>query len=131
MPPRDPKHLSFSNKLKKLGVVADTEKAGKRTVQLGRTPERSSELFQNIDGVLDQNQASTKTLEKLHGRIVSSSTFVFGRKLNAATRTISWFSRRPFLKVNLETTLKMASRDLKHHLAESKKVSISRDLNEI
>jgi hypothetical protein len=120
----------FSSKFKTLGLVIDTELADTRTVQLGHTPERTAELLQSIDELLAQTQVGTKALEQLHGRIVWFRTFIFGRKLNAATRTISWFSRKPFPKVNLEAELRQALQNLKQHLAESKRVSICRDLNE-
>ena len=120
----------FSHKFKTLRLVVDTERVNERTVQLGHTPERAAELLQSIDELLTQTQVSTKALEQLHGRVVWFRTFIFGRKLNAATRTISWFSRRPFPRVNLETALKQALQNLKQHLAESKRVSICRDLNE-
>jgi hypothetical protein len=83
--PQEGKALPFSDKFKTLELVVDTEKAGPG----GKHPERSAELLQNIDEVLAQKQISTKTLEQLHGRIVWFRTFIFDRKFNAATRTIS------------------------------------------
>ena len=120
----------FSKEFKTLGLVVDTEKANDKTVHLGHTPERSSELLARIDGSLAQQQVSTKSLEQLHGRIVWFRTFIFGRKLDAATKSLSWFSRKPFPRISVEPKLRKTVMDLKQHLMKSRHVSISRDLNE-
>ena len=120
----------FSEKFKTLGLIVDAENAKEKTVRLGHTPERSSELLDTLNEILSHDQVSTKTLEQLHGRIVWFRTFIFGRKLNAATRTLSWFSRKPFPRIALENKLRGALIDLKNHLMKSTTVSINRDLNE-
>ena len=120
----------FSEKFKTLGLIVDAENAKEKTVRLGHTPERSSELLDTLEEILSHDQVSTKALEQLHGRIVWFRTFIFGRKLNAATRTLSWFSRKPFLRIALENKLRGALIDLKNHLMKSTTVSINRDLNE-
>lgn len=96
----------FSEKFKTLGLIVDAENAKEKTVRLGHTPERSSELLDTLEEILSHDQVSTKTLEQLHGRIVWFRTFIFGRKLNAATRTLSWFSRKPFPRIALENKLR-------------------------
>ena len=120
----------FSEKFKTLGLIVDAENAKEKTVRLGHTPERSSELLDTLEEILSHDQVSTKALEQLHGRIVWFRTFIFGRKLNAATRTLSWFSRKPFPRIALENKLRGALIDLKNHLMKSTTVSINRDLNE-
>ena len=120
----------FSEKFKTLGLIVDAENAKEKTVRLGHTPERSSELLDTLEEILSNDQVSKKALEQLHGRIVWFRTFIFGRKLNAATRILSWFSRKPLPRIALESKLRGALMDLKNHLMKSTTVSINRDLNE-
>ena len=54
----------------------DAENAKEKTVRLGHTPERSSELLDTLNEILSHDQVSTKTLEQLHGRIVWFRTFI-------------------------------------------------------
>jgi hypothetical protein len=120
----------FSEKFKTLGLIVDAGEAKEKTVRLGHTPERSSELLGTLEEILSHEHVSTKTLEQLHGRIVWFRTFIFGRKLNAATRVLSWFSRKSSPRISLEPKLRVALMDLKNHLLKSTTVSINRDLNE-
>ena len=50
----------------------------KKEVKVGHTEERAKELLECIDEILRQDSVGTKTLERLHGRIVWFRTFVFG-----------------------------------------------------
>ena len=103
---------------------------GNREVKVGHTEERSKELLECIDEILSQNSVGTKTLERLHGRIVWFRTFVFGRRLNAATRVLSWHSRKPGPSIRVDDQLRSALETLKNHLLSSRQVSINRDINE-
>ena len=54
---------------------------------------RSEELVSTIDDLLNDVSLDVKSLERLHGRLVWYSSYVFGRELNAAVRIISKYSR--------------------------------------
>ena len=103
---------------------------GNREVKVGHTEERSKELLECIDEILRHNSVGTKTLERLHGRIVWFRTFVFGRRLNAATRVLSWHSRRTGPSIRVDDQLRSALGTLRNHLVSSRQVSINRDINE-
>ena len=98
----------FSDCFKTLGLVVNTENVGNREVKVGDTEERSKELLECIDEILRHNSVGTKTLERLHGRIVWFRTFVFGRRLNAATRVLSWHSRRTGPSIRVDDQLRSA-----------------------
>ena len=120
----------FSDCFKTLGLVVNTENVGNREVKVGHTEERSKELLECIDEILRHNSVGTKTLERLHGRIVWFRTFVFGRRLNAATRVLSWHSRRTGPSIRVDDQLRSALGTLRNHLVSSRQVSINRDINE-
>ena len=120
----------FSDSFKTLGLVVNTENVGNREVKVGHTEERSKELLEYIDEILRHNSVGTKTLERLHGRIVWFRTFVFGRRLNAATRVLSWHSRRTGPSIRVDDQLRSALGTLRNHLVSSRHVSINRDINE-
>ena len=103
---------------------------GNRQVKVGHTEERTKELLECIDEILSQDSVGTKTLERLHGRIVWFRTFVFGRRLNSATRVLSWYSRRTNPLIRIDEQLKSALGTLRGHLVSSRQVSINRDINE-
>ena len=111
----------FSDCFKTLGLVVDTENVGNREVKVGHTEERSKELLECIDEVLSQSSVGTKTLERLHGRIVWFRTFVFGRRLNAATKVLSWHSRKPGPYIRVDDQLTSALETLKKHLLSIQK----------
>jgi hypothetical protein len=113
-----------------LGLIIDAEDALNRTVRVGHTPERAKELLQCIDDILDHKSVSTKALEQLHGRIVWFRTFIFGRRLNAATHVLSLHSRKPGPSVQIDQPLRNALEVLRKHLLESRNVSINRDIND-
>ena len=110
--------------------MVDTENVGNREVKVGHTEERSKELLECIDEILSHNSVGTKTLERLHGRIVWFRTFVFGRRLNAATRVLSWHSRKTGPSIRVDDQLRSALETLRNHLVSSRQVSINRDINE-
>ena len=120
----------FSDRFKTLGLVVDTQDVGNRQVKVGHTEERTKELLEAIEEILSLDSVGTKALERLHGRIVWFRTFVFGRRLNSATRILSWYSRRASPFVRLDEQLKSALGTLKSHLMSSRRVTISRDINE-
>ena len=120
----------FSDRFKTLGLVVDTQDVGNRQVKVGHTEERTKELLEAIEEILSLDSVGTKVLERLHGRIVWFRTFVFGRRLNSATRILSWYSRRASPFVRLDEQLKSALGTLKSHLMSSRRVTISRDINE-
>ena len=110
--------------------MVNTENVGNREVKVGHTEERSKELLECIDEILRHNSVGTKTLERLHGRIVWFRTFVFGRRLNAATRVLSWHSRRTGPSIRVDDQLRSALGTLRNHLVSSRHVSINSDINE-
>ena len=84
---------------------------------MGHTEKRSEELVSTIDALLNDINLDVKSLERLHGRLVWYSSYVFGRELNAAVRIISRYSRsrgkttplKPDLSAALQFILKMNS----------------------
>ena len=120
----------FSSCFKALGLVVNTGNVENREVRVGHTEERLKELLECIDEILIRDSVGTKILEKLHGRIVWFRTFVFGRRLHAATRVLSWHSRRTGPSIRIDDQLRSALGTLKNHLMSSRHVSINRDINE-
>ena len=107
---------SFLPRFRTLGLIVDAENALKREVKVGHTPERSKELLGCIEDIVARESVGVIALEQLHGRIVWFRTFIFGRRLNAATRVLSFYSRKTGPSVRVDQQLKAALETLKKHL---------------
>eukprot|EP00435_Cladocopium_sp_Y103_P030658 s4259_g7.t1 len=119
----------FSNEFRTLGLLVKTTDFLQGRVELGHTPERKEELLELLTTLQKQETVTVKQLEQLHGRIVWFRSFVFGRRLNSATRVLSWYARRPTRTVQLDQKLLGALSALERHLKLSTNVVISRDIN--
>eukprot|EP00435_Cladocopium_sp_Y103_P039661 s4259_g10.t1 len=119
----------FSNEFRTLGLLVKTTDFLQGRVELGHTPERREELLELLTTLQKQETVTVKQLEQLHGRIVWFRSFVFGRRLNSATRVLSWYARRPTRTVQLDQKLLGALSALERHLKLSTNVVISRDIN--
>eukprot|EP00435_Cladocopium_sp_Y103_P059935 s673_g21.t1 len=119
----------FSNEFRTLGLLVKTAEFLDGKVELGHTPERREELLDLLSSLKVTESIPVKQLEQLHGRLVWFRSFVFGRKLNSATRVLSWYSRRPTTSVRLDDKLAGALATLEKHLRASTNVVISRDIN--
>ena len=94
---------------------------------MGHTTTRRNELLDHIGAVLSDETglASTKELERLHGRLVWFNSSVFGRTLKAAVTTVSKYSRAGSAKVAVEGALKHALIVLQDELAKDEPLVIT------
>ena len=118
----------FSPVFKALGLLVDTRDFSDGTVLIGHTEERTAELCQMIQDLLTEGNVSPKALERLHGRLVWFNSFIFGRKLNSAVRSISRFARLKTSKVSVEAELGAALGTVQHHLQSFKPARVTANL---
>jgi hypothetical protein len=88
------KAVPFSTSLKPLGLVFDVGNlsAGVFTLQHTETRKAAAELTQAIDKLLADKKSSPKDLERLHGRLIWFSAFIFGRMINQMVKQVSAMS---------------------------------------
>jgi CRISPR/Cas system CMR subunit Cmr4 (Cas7 group RAMP superfamily) len=66
--------------------------AGVFTLQHTETRKAAAELTQAIDKLLADKKSSPKDLERLHGRLIWFSAFIFGRMINQMVKQVSAMS---------------------------------------
>ena len=88
------KAVPFSTSLTPLGLVFDVGNlsAGVFTLQHTETCKAAAELTQAIDKLLADKKSSPKDLERLHGRLIWFSAFIFGRMINQMVKQVSAMS---------------------------------------
>ena len=76
------------------GLVFDVENLSAGVFTLQHTEARKAELTQVIDKLLMDKKSSPKDLEleRLHGRLIWFSAFVFGRMINQMVKQVSAMS---------------------------------------
>ena len=119
-----PKAPDFSEVFKTLGLMVDLSESSKGSFQLGHTEKRVEELLQTLSDLLAADKVEVKALEKLHGRLVWFSSYVFGRELNAAVRVISKHARLKYKTINKTPDLVKAMSFLVEELTSAKPVNI-------
>ena len=120
-----PKAPDFSQVFKTLGLMVDLSESCNGSFQLGHTEKRVEELQQTLRDLLAAEKVEVKALEKLHGRLVWFSSYVFGRELNAAVRVISKHARLKYKMINKNHDLVKAMSFLLEELTIAKPVRIS------
>ena len=120
-----PKAPDFSEVFKTLGPHGGFVRVKQGSFQLGHTEKRVEELLQTLSDLLAADKVEVKALEKLHGRLVWFSSYVFGRELNAAVRVISKHARLKYKTINKTPDLVKAMSFLVEELTSAKPVNIS------
>jgi len=117
----------FGKVFRSLGLQFDLNCAGEGSFSLGHTTTRRNELLEHISAMLSDETglASTKELERLHGRLVWFNSFVFGRTLKAAVAIVSKYSRASSSRVMVQGALKDALAVLQDELAKDEPLVIT------
>ena len=122
------KATSFGPSFKSLGVVFDVGAIPDGTFTLQHTESRKSELVQFLDSLIRAKRATPKELERLHGRMIWFSAFVFGRTMNQLVKNISIESLQKKKVIDFTCEFLQTLTDLKHAIGSSKPVAISKTL---
>ena len=122
------KATSFGPSFKSLGVIFDVGAIPDGTFALQHTESRKSELVQFLDNLISARRSTPKELERLHGRLIWFSAFVFGRTMNQLVKTISLESLQRKKVISFTSDFLQTLTDLKHAIGSSKPVVISKTL---
>ena len=120
-----PKAPDFSEKFKTLGLEIDLAETNRGAFELGHTVKRREELLATLQEILQAEKVEVKALEKLHGRLVWFSSYVFGRELNAAVRVVSKYARFKTKSVGKSDDLTRALKFLMEELFKARPVQVS------
>ena len=120
-----PKAPDFAEKFKTLGLEIDLSETDSGTFELGHTVKRREELLTTLQELLLAERVDVKALEKLHGRLVWFSSYVFGRELNAAVRVISKYARVRTKSIHKPDDLTHALKFLVNELVKARPVQVS------
>ena len=110
---------------RKKGLEIDLAETNRGTFELGHTVKRCEELLATLHELLLAEKVDVKSLEKLHGRLVWFSAYVFGRELNAAVRVISKYARIKAKSINKPDDLNRALKFLSEELVRARPVQVS------
>ena len=122
------KAVPFGRSFKSLGVVFDIGGIQDGSCSLQHTDSRKSELVQVIDALIKSRRATPKDLERLHGRLIWFTAFVFGRMMNQLVKCVSQESLKKTKVIDLSPDFLSNLMNLKTAINESKPVLISRSL---
>ena len=92
---------------------------------LGHTNKRREELLATLHEFLLAEKVDVKALEKLHGRLVWFSSYVFGRELNTAVRVISRYARFKAKSISKPDDLNRALKFFAEELIRDRPVQVS------
>ena len=120
-----PKAPDFAEKFKTLGLEFDLSETNSGSFVLGHTDKRREELLATLHEFLQVETVEVKALEKLHGRLVWFSSYVFGRELNTAVRVISRYARFKTETINKPDDLNHALKFLAEELVRARPVQVS------
>lgn len=120
------KATAFGPSFKLLGVIFDVGAIPDGSFTLQHTESRKSELMQFLDTLISAQRSTPKELERLHGRLIWFSAFVFGRTMNQLVKTISLESLRKTKSISFNSEFLQTLKDLKAAIGSSKPVVISK-----
>ena len=118
----------FQTRFRSLGLEFDLENLQHGSFSLHHTAKRKQELLDTIASLLARKRVSPKELERLHGRLVWFSSFVFGRVMNHSVKEISAVCRSCERSVGLEQSLKDALIQVRALLETCKPLEITKSL---
>ena len=118
----------FQSAFKSLGLIIDVSTVNSGTFSIQHTSKRRDELLNSLRSILKAATAAPKELERLHGRLVWFSSFIFGRLMNGFVRTLSEFSRVRTSRVLVQGSLAEALQGLEKLVEQSQPVRVSRAL---
>lgn len=79
----------FGPSFKSFGVIFDVGGIPDGSFSFQHTESRKSELVQMLDTLMNAQRSTPKELERLHGRLIWFSAFVFGRMMNQLVKAVS------------------------------------------
>ena len=118
----------FQAKFKSLGLEFDLEMLQQGSFNLHHTASRRQELLSTITSMLSRKGVAPKELERLHGRLVWFNSFVFGRLMSHAVKSISSACRSCEKNVMVGSELKEALTLVRNLVEQSKPLEINRSL---
>ena len=102
-----------------------------RSFSLKHTDARKEELSSSLEQLISAGKGSPKELERLHGRLIWFSAFIFGRMINQLVKQVSLLSRKKDRTIILDDAFLTVLREVKITINSSKPVFISRNLCKI
>ena len=125
-----PKAPDFAAVFSCLGVVVDMNDFRGGSIAVMHTEQRVLELKETLGQILSSGTLSRKEAEKLRGRLIWFSSFVFGRRPNRAVATLSAIASSASHSSSLTEEHKLALGSLLEYVDVCRPVSISRRILE-
>jgi len=122
------KATPFGPSFKSLGVIFDVGGIPDGSFSPLHTESRKSELVQMLDTLMKTQRSTPKELERLHGRLIWFSAFVFGRMINQLVKAVSQESLKRTKSIQFSSEFLHTLNDLKAAITLSKPVVISKSL---
>ena len=97
---------------------------------LGHAERRKEELLSSVSDLLRLDSCRTKELEKLHNRLVWFGSFVFGRQMNVALRTLNRYAHSKSKRVALTKELVETLGAIKSRLLSSIPAKVSKSISQ-
>ena len=122
------KAMPFGNVFKSLGLLFDLGPLCDGSFSLQHTDARKEELANSIEQLLIAKQCSPKDLERLHGRLIWFSAFIFGRMINQLVKQVSLLSLKKERILVFDDDFTAVLNELKCTISSAKPVTITRNL---
>ena len=122
------KAMPFGNVFKSLGLLFDLGSLCDGSFSLQHTDARKEELASSIEQLLTAGRCSPKDLERLQGRLIWFSAFIFGRTINQLVKRVSLLSLRKERIVVLDDEFLAVLGELKCTISLARPVTITRNL---
>ena len=123
-----PKAAPFGPVFKSLGLLFDLGPLCTGSFSLKHTDARKEELSNTIEQLVRRKRCSPKDLERLHGRLIWFSAFIFGRMINQLVKQISVLSLKKDKTVVFDDDFMAVLNDLLSSIASAKPVTVTRNL---
>ena len=120
----------FSDSFGSLGILFNLTRIRDGFFTLEHTDRRREELLASVDEIMKFDHCRTKDLEKLHGRLVWFGSFVFGRQMNVALRTLNRFAHSQSKSVALSDELEATLTAIRDRLLSAVPAKISKSISQ-
>eukprot|EP00435_Cladocopium_sp_Y103_P054836 s1981_g18.t1 len=120
------KATKFDTTFNALGVTFDLKSVCDGAVSIGHTDARRSELLETLQAILQEETASSKTLERLRGRLLWFENFVCGRQANFLVAKLGKYVSGDKIARRLTLELKHVLQELLKRIESGKPVVISK-----
>ena len=120
----------FSDSFGSLGILFNLTQLRDGFFTLEHTDRRREELLSCVDELMKLDRCHAKELEKLHGRLVWFGSFVFGRQMNVALRTLNRYAHSQSRTIAVSGELKDTLTAIKGRLLSAVPAKVSKSISQ-